>query len=80
MKPYDEQAKEDRDIMYAGSIDRYTGLFTPSEGGYNPTRKLMANNVGNLTVTATYIENNKKLEAQSHLIVTVPKFVNPPIN
>lgn len=80
MKPYDERAKEDKDIMYAGSIDRYTGLFTPSEGGYNPTRKLMANNVGNLTVTATYIENNKKLEAQSHLIVTVPKFVNPPIN
>ncbi|AXX92768.1 quinohemoprotein amine dehydrogenase subunit alpha [Malaciobacter molluscorum LMG 25693] len=80
MKPFDEQAKEDRDIMYAGSINRYTGLFTPSEGGYNPTRKLMANNVGNLMITATFLQNNKYLEAKSHLIVTVPKFVNPPIN
>ncbi len=80
MKPYDEQAEEDKDIMYAGSINRYSGLFTPSEGGYNPSRKLMANNVGNLTITATYIQDEKKLEADAHLISNVPKFVNPPIN
>lgn len=80
MSPFDEQAEEDRDIMYAGSIDRYTGVFTPSEGGPNPTRKLMANNVGNLKITATYVQDNQSLSAESHLIVTVPKFVNPPIN
>jgi quinohemoprotein amine dehydrogenase len=80
MKPYDEQAIEDKDIQYAGSINRYTGVFTPSEAGPNPVRKLMANNVGNLTITATYIKNNQKLEGESHLIVAVPKFINPPIN
>jgi quinohemoprotein amine dehydrogenase len=80
MKPYDEQAIEDKDIWYAGSINRYTGVFTPSEAGPNPVRKLMANNVGNLTITATYIDDEQKLEADSHLIVSVPKFINPPIN
>lgn len=81
MEPYDHQAEEDKDILFAGSIDRYTGVFTPSEGGPNPSRKLNANNVGNLKVTATYfVKDGEKLTAESHLISTVPKFVNPPIN
>ena len=40
----------------------------------------MANNVGNLNVVGTYKDGDVELSEKSHLIVTVPKFVNPPIN
>ena len=80
LEAYDEQAIEDKDLDYAGQIDAKTGKFTPSVSGPNPKRKLMANNVGNLNVVGTYKDGDVELSEKSHLIVTVPKFVNPPIN
>jgi quinohemoprotein amine dehydrogenase len=80
LEPYDKTAEEEKDIEYAGMINRYTGKFTPSEAGLNPKRKHSTNNVGNLNVIATYQDKNKQVEEKSHLVVSVPKYVNPPIN
>ncbi len=80
IEAFDEQAIEDKDLDYAGQIDEKTGKFIPSVLGPNPKRKLMANNVGNLSVVGTYKDGDVELSEKSHLIVTVPKYVNPPIN
>ena len=80
IEPFDEQAVEDKDVLYAGSINRYTGKFTPSEDGLNPKRTYSTNNVGNLFVVATYLQGDEQIDGKAHLIATVPKFVNPPIN
>ncbi len=39
-----------------------------------------SNNAGNIKVIATYKDGNKTLSADSHMMVTVQKWVNPPIN
>ncbi len=80
LEAYDEQAQEDKDLEYVGQIDANTGKFTPSVAGPNEQRKLMTNNAGNISVVATYKDGKKELSEKSHMIVTVPKFVNPPIN
>ncbi len=76
---YDEKAIEDKDLEFAGTIDSYTGLFTPAEAGPNKKRKWSTNNAGKLAVIATYGEGKKNLKSKAELIVTVQKFVNPPI-
>lgn len=76
---FDDQAKEDRDVEFAGTIDSKTGLFTPAEAGPNKERKWSTNNAGKLAVIAKLPEGKKVLKAQTELIVTVQKFVNPPI-
>lgn len=80
LEAFDEQSIEDKDLDYAGQIDEKTGKFTPSISGPNPKRKLMANNVGNLSVIGTYKDGDVELSEKSHMIVTVPKYINPPIN
>ncbi|WP_345977844.1 quinohemoprotein amine dehydrogenase subunit alpha [Sulfurimonas sp. HSL3-7] len=80
IEPFDEQAIKDKDVLYAGSINRYTGMFTPSEDGLNPKRTYSTNNVGNLFIVATYLQDDGQIDGKAHLIATVPKFVNPPIN
>ena len=77
---FDETAKEEKDLDYAGVLDENTGKFTPNISGPNTQRKLMTNNAGNLSVIATYKDTNVELSEKAHLMVTVPKFVNPPIN
>ena len=51
--PWNEKAAEDRDVEFAGSMDKDTGIFTPSAAGPNPARKQGTNNAGNLKVIAT---------------------------
>lgn len=77
---YNERAKEDQDTLYAGSINRDTGKFTPSEDGLNPRRTWYTNSVGDLSVIASYLQDGQLIEAKAHLVATVPKYVNPPIN
>lgn len=74
---FDEAAKELEDAKFAGSIDSKTGLFTPGEAGPNPLRAYKTNNVGNLKVVAQ-VDNGqgKPLSAESHLIVTVQRWVD----
>jgi quinohemoprotein amine dehydrogenase len=80
LEAYDKQAQKDKDVIYSGSINRNNGLFTPSESGPNPIRKMMTNNTGNLNVIGIYKDGEKELMGKSHMVVTVPKYINPPIN
>lgn len=75
-----EETKNDHDLQYMGSINRYTGKFTPSEAGLNPKRKSSTNNVGRASVIATYKVLGNEVEAKAELVSTVPKYVNPPID
>ena len=77
--PFDDIAKHDQDIKYVGIMDSSSGRFIPSFAGLNPKRKFSTNNAGNIKVTATYKEDNKVISANSQMMVTVQKWVNPPI-
>lgn len=80
VEPFDDIARKSEDIKFAGNIDSYSGRFMPSFAGLNPLREFNANNSGNLKVIATLKNSAKPIQAQSHLIVTIQKWVNPPIN
>ena len=45
--------EDDDDVLYVGSIDPATGVFTPAVDGPNPDRKWSTNNIGDVFVTAT---------------------------
>lgn len=70
---------DEEDIKYVGSIDQ-NGLFTPAEEGLNPERMFQTNNVGDVWIEAAYQpEGAEPLMARAFLIVTVPRWVNPPL-
>src|SRR5699024_12288623 len=50
--PFNEEAKKNRDVHYAGSLDEAKGVFTPADAGPNKERSMMSNNIGNLAITA----------------------------
>lgn len=80
VEAFDEVAHEEKDLEYAGVMDENTGKFTPNISGPNKARKMMTNNAGNLSAVATYKNGEEELSEKAHLMVTVPKYVNPPIN
>lgn len=80
IEAFDEKAVEDEDVKYVGTIDAFSGRFTPSFAGPNPLRKFSTNNAGNIKVVATYKDGVETYKADSHMMVTVQKWVNPPIN
>jgi quinohemoprotein amine dehydrogenase len=69
-----ETAVAMQDAMFAGEIGA-DGIFTPAIAGPNPDRKFSTNNAGELNVVATAGE----LSASGQLIVTVQRFIDPPI-
>ena len=73
----DEAAKAD-DVKFAGSIDA-AGRFTPGAAGPNPERKYSSNNAGDLSVIASLEQGGKEVRGDSHLIVSVQRWVSPPI-
>jgi quinohemoprotein amine dehydrogenase len=77
--PWNEQAREERDVEFAGAIDARTGLFTPGEAGPNPARKYGTNNAGNLRVVATVLDGERERTGEAHLIVTVQRWIHSPI-
>ncbi|MNM92590.1 Quinohemoprotein amine dehydrogenase A, alpha subunit, heme binding [compost metagenome] len=79
VEPFDERAKEDEDVKYAGVMDAASGVFLPGDAGPNPARKMMTNNAGNLKVIAAVDEGGKALKGEGHMIVTVQRWNNPPI-
>ncbi|MDR0701787.1 MAG: quinohemoprotein amine dehydrogenase subunit alpha [Azoarcus sp.] len=79
VSPFNEDAKRDRDLAFAGVIEAGSGVFTPNNAGPNPLRHLMTNNAGNLAVIAETTGGGKKLSARGQLIVTVQRWVDPPI-
>ncbi|WP_150758603.1 quinohemoprotein amine dehydrogenase subunit alpha [Pseudomonas fluorescens] len=79
VEAFDDHAKEDEDVKFAGTMQADTGVFTPGDAGPNPARKMSTNNAGNLKVIAAVDEAGKSLTGEGHLIVTVQRWNNPPI-
>ncbi|MDO5101356.1 MAG: quinohemoprotein amine dehydrogenase subunit alpha [Lautropia sp.] len=79
VEPFHEIARRDRDVEFAGQMDEATGVFMPGDAGPNPKRAMSTNNAGNLKVLATIEEGGKQLKGEAQLIVTVPRWNNPPI-
>ncbi len=69
-----ETAKAMQDAAFAGELGA-DGIFLPAIAGPNPARKYQTNNAGELTVTATAGD----LTATGALVVTVQRFIDPPI-
>ena len=79
VEPWDETARHDDDVKFAGSMDAVTGIFTPAAAGPNPERKQSTNNVGNLKVVATVNDGERVVEGSAHMIATVQRWNNPPL-
>ena len=76
--PRNEEAAKADDVKFAGSIDA-AGRFTPGAAGPNPERKYASNNAGDLSVIASLEQGGKEVKGDSHLIVSVQRWVTPPI-
>ncbi|MCY1410768.1 quinohemoprotein amine dehydrogenase, alpha subunit [compost metagenome] len=76
---FDDRAKEDEDVKYAGTMQADTGVFTPGDAGPNPQRKMSTNNAGNLKVIAVVDDAGKSHTGEGQMIVTVQRWNNPPI-
>jgi quinohemoprotein amine dehydrogenase len=75
---FTETAAAMKDSQYAGRID-VKGLFLPAAAGPNPERPFATNNAGDLAVKAVVDDAGRKVEGAGHLIVTVQRWVDPPI-
>lgn len=78
-EPWNELAREERDVEFAGVMDPSTGVFTPGDAGPNPARKYGTNNAGNLKVIATVQDGERELTGEAQLIVTVQRWIHSPI-
>lgn len=79
VEAFNEQAKEDEDVKFAGTMQADTGIFTPGDAGPNPLRKMSTNNAGNLKVIAAVDDAGQPLTGAGQLIVTLQRWNNPPI-
>ncbi|MFM7275861.1 MAG: quinohemoprotein amine dehydrogenase subunit alpha [Gammaproteobacteria bacterium] len=77
--PFDEKAAADQDVRFAGVMDKDTGVFMPAAAGPNPVRKYATNNAGNLKVIATLGEGESAVSGEGQLLVTVQRWINPPL-
>lgn len=76
--PYDDEARRTADDKFAGRIEP-GGRYLPAGAGPNPTREFSGNNVGNLAVVATVKDGARAVEGRAHLVVTVQRWITPPI-
>lgn len=76
--PFDAEAKRTEDEKYAGHFDA-RGRFLPAGAGPNPGREYHGDNVGNLRVVAQVRDGAAAVEGRGHLIVTVQRWITPPI-
>lgn len=70
----DEIAEAMEDAKFAGDISD-SGIFTPGVAGPNPERPFSTNNAGDLKIVAEAGGQN----AAARLVVTVQRFIDPPI-
>jgi quinohemoprotein amine dehydrogenase len=75
---FDETAEKLMDARYAGSM-KAGGLFMPAEAGPNPQRPYHTNNAGDLRVRASVADGNRTVQGTAHLIVTLQRWVDPPL-
>lgn len=76
--PFDDEARRTADDKYAGQIDP-SGRFLPAVAGPNPTREYSGDNVGNLAVVGSVRDGERAVEGRAHLVVTVQRWISPPI-
>lgn len=69
-----ETAEAMKDATYAGNIGA-DGIFMPAVAGPNPERAFSTNNAGELKVVAEAAGQ----KGEAHMIVTVQRFIDPPI-
>lgn len=69
-----ETAELMEDTAFAGTMED-NGIFLPALAGPNPERPFSTNNAGELIVKA----EAEGLTGEARLIVTVPRFIDPPI-
>lgn len=79
VEPFDDTAKAEKDVEFAGTMNADTGVFVPGPAGPNPKRRMSTNNAGNLNAVATVTEGKKTLTGKGHFIVTVQRWNNPPL-
>ncbi|MDA5192586.1 quinohemoprotein amine dehydrogenase subunit alpha [Govanella unica] len=77
-EPHDATAAKMKDQLFAGKITPQ-GRFLPSQAGPNPDRYMSAGNFGDLNVVASITGSETTVVGKSHLIVTSPRWNNPPI-
>ena len=77
-EPFNAEARRTEDEKFAGYIDR-RGRFLPSAAGPNPAREFSGDNVGDLAVVAHTEEAGRDVTGKGHLIVTVQRWITPPI-
>ncbi|WP_323771807.1 quinohemoprotein amine dehydrogenase subunit alpha [Antarctobacter sp.] len=71
---HDDIAEAMKDAAFAGQIGA-DGIFTPAVAGPNPERPFSTNNAGDLKIVA----KAAGLTGDAQLIVTVQRFIDPPI-
>jgi quinohemoprotein amine dehydrogenase len=76
--PFNAEAKRTEDEKFAGHFDR-RGRFLPGPAGPNPAREFSGDNVGDLTVLAQTEDGGRTVEGRGHLVVTVQRWITPPI-
>jgi len=79
VEPFDEVAKADNDVHFAGRMNGATGVFTPGNAGPNPERRMSTNNAGNLKVVASVKDGDQTLKGDGQLIVTVQRWNDAPL-
>lgn len=75
----DAEAVHEQDTVFAGQLDPNTGRFVPAAAGPNAQRTRSTNNAGNLDVIAQYTDSDRTVEGRGRLLVTVQRWVNPPL-
>ena len=78
LEPFNAEAAKRDDVHFAGTLNQ-DGLFLPAEGGPDPKRQFSADNTGDLYVVATGKGGKAAVVGKAHLIVTVQRWINPPI-
>ena len=76
--PFNAEAKRTEDEKFAGHFDK-RGRFLPGPAGPNPAREFSGDNVGDLTVLAQTEDGGHTVEGRAHLVVTVQRWITPPI-
>lgn len=78
VQPFNAEAARRHDVRFAGTLNQ-DGLFRPAEGGPDPKRQFSADNTGDLYVVATRKTGKTAVAGKAHLIVTLQRWIIPPI-
>jgi quinohemoprotein amine dehydrogenase len=76
--PFDADASRTHDEKFGGVLEP-SGRYRPAGAGPNPVREFSGNNTANLKILAKVSDGADRVEGDSHLIVTVQRWITTPI-